>query len=320
MPRIVHALSSLCLLLGPTVAHAGPAPDSTRCPVLEEALVVGERLVVDGPASEGLSAEEAIAEVQLALACAPPAATTDVARVLRLQGALWVQQGAQDEADLAFASAARLDPAGWTPSFDAQLLARFEAAGTRSAQLGSGRLRLEPAPPDAFSTWLNGEETTLPAMVPSGLHLVQVVASYDAPAAPGVSRSARLALVFDQDDLVVDPGPVPLTPPWLDTGSAMPAAPKGPSVARITLLASGGVLAVGSGVTALLARAQSDRATSATSSFLKNPPSGDAAFTKGQKATLDEIDSAEAAQKVYAVSTWALLGLGVTSVGVAFVF
>lgn len=296
------------------LALAASALASDACPQLEPALLAAEQAAASGRAPD----DDPIEAVELALSCAPPVAPAQVARVLRAQGALWHLQGADEEATLAFASAARLDPAGWTESLGPALRERYQAAGARSDRLGSGRLSLSPAPPDAFSTWLDGEERSLPAFVPSGLHLVQVVAAYDAPVAPGLSRSARLALVFDQDDLVVDPGPVPLQPVWAG-GTEAALAPPGPSRTRVALLAGGGALALGSGITALIARAQATRAEAASQDFLDNPPAA-GSFDRQQQATLDEIDAAEAAQRAWAGTTWALLGLGVGSVGLAFAF
>ncbi len=298
-------------------ALAAPEADPPGCPALDPALAHAESVAAASPAADAAAAAAAMAPVEQALACAPPASPAAVARVLRVQGALWFRQGAAEEARLAFASAARIDPAGWTEGLGAELRQAFDAAGAQTDRLGSGRLSLSPAPPAAFGTWLDGAAQELPAFVPSGLHLVQVVAPFDAPVAPGRARSARLALVFDQDDLVVDPGPVPLQPAWMPTDGAAP--PRGPSRARVTLLASGGALAVGGGVTAMLARAQAGRAERASADFLQDPPS-EARFAAEQRATLDEIDKAEAAQKVWATSTWALLGLGATAVSVAFVF
>jgi hypothetical protein len=260
-------------------------------------------------AQDWLRAQRGIDALTEALGCGDPADPAQLGALFRAHGAALLAGGAADEARLAFAAAVQVDPAGRTLGLSAPAEAAFTDAGRSVGQLGAGTITLDPAPQPAFSVLLDGRPVRLPATAPAGAHLVQVMAPYDAPRAGSKARSARLVLLFDGEQLVVDPGPVSIEPApgtWDPPPTAAPAGRPRPELTR-PMLISAGSLALGAGAFWAGAAVQPGRAE-------------DAARLQDSKAALAGIDRAEALHRGLGITSYALLGLSASALTVGLIF
>jgi hypothetical protein len=257
----------------------GSAMAADDCPTMPAPALLSlvEESILEGRLDE---TAELTATFDAALGCAGAADPALVARALAVDG-LWRHfRGEADGAALAFASAHALDPGAWNPDYGADAQAAWERA-IAAAPAGAGTLAVEPALHPDLRPLIDGAPVTLPASVPVGFHLVQVVES------DGRARYASRALLLDPGEhVVVNTGPLAPLPPGPAPTAHKPTWP---------LWTAGGLAALGGGA-ALWA--------SSTSSALE------------QAGTVDDLNTAYRRQKVLAASAYTLSGLAAASLGV----
>lgn len=262
------ALLPLIVLLA-TPAHAA-------CP--DPAQVVGqvEQSVLD---ADFEAARAAMAQVEAAFGCSGTADSELLARTWLAEGAMAHVEGDSVGRDQAFASAARLAPGLWTEAFGSDLQALWQAAA--AAPTGTGSLALEGLQEDAVAL-VDGQPIQVPALLASGLYLVQ------ADASGGPPLFTRIVLVPDDQTLVVR----------VDAPGTEPAAVSHdePRPRKWPWFVAAGGTAVLAGTSAVLSISQDgaiDRAT-----------------------TGDELDAAYGRQRIYAIGSYGLAGASAVLVGI----
>ena len=262
----------LLLAVGAPALAADPCP-TVPAPAL---LSLVEESILEGRLDQ---TADLTATFDAAMACTTAAEPALVARALAIDG-LWRHfRGEADGAALAFASAHALDPGAWNPDYGADVHAAWDRA-IDAAPSGVGTLAIEPALHPDLHPLVDGAAVTLPATVPVGFHLVQVVE------ADGRARYASRALLLDPGELVtVNTGPLAPLPAHAEPSTPKPAWP---------LWTAGGLAALGGGA-ALWA--------TATSTALQ------------ESGNLSDLNAAYRRQKVLAASTYTLAGLSAASLG-----
>ena len=168
-------------------------------------------------------AAEALATAELGLSCGAWATPDLLARLWLVEGARAGLGGhALDAAD-AFAAAARVAPGRWDADLGPDLRRQYDAAVAQPAG-PPGELRVRPELPDLVVR-LDGAVVAQPAIVASGLHLVQV------GPANGPVIFGRLFLQPPDEILTVDTGissdwtPMDVTEPPPTVAGATPRDP-----------------------------------------------------------------------------------------------
>ena len=269
----------LLALLALPPALAAPAGEGCPQAPLDTLVAEAERSVLEGRLEDTPGALEG---VDARLACGPAATPPQVARALLVDGLFRHFSGEAEGAALAFASAHRLDASAFNPDYGAAVRAVYDAA-VAAAPSGAGALTLEPALHPELAVVLDGAPVALPAEVPVGLHVLQVV-EHDGPAV-----YAGRPLVLDPgEQVVVNTGP--LAPrPITDAPAPLARKPAWP------LLSAGG-LALAAGGTALWARSRRGPMSTAPS--------------------VDALNTAYGQQKALNAATWTLAGLSTVGLGV----
>jgi len=304
--RIIAAALTLGGLHGPAAAC-----EDLQGPVesIERQVILGDLEPIRG----------LLERAEAAVACAEQLPPTQLARLFRAEGAWLSLLGAEEEATLAFASAARLAPGRWSPALPADMEGTFKAASARQGELGTGTLRVEGQPLGIAIVEVNGQATGPRADLPAGLHTVRIRGEQ--------GHSGHLIMIYEGEVVVVEPrwrgapsavgaapapeiqpaapakapdstaAGAPLEPasaPAQASSAPLPPALPAPRPARVSwagpgrpwLIAAGGA-AVGAGVTAAVARAQIGRATTAE--------------------TLGQLQQAERTQLIMGVSSYSLM-------------
>ena len=309
-------LQPLLRFIAAGLALVGLHRPAAACEDLQGPVESIERQVILGDL-EPISA--LLERAEAAVACAEQLPPTLLARLFRAEGAWLSLLGADEEATLAFASAARLAPGRWSPALPAEMEGTFKAASERQGELGTGTLRVEGHPAGVAIVEVNGQATGPRADLPAGLHTVRIRGDQ--------GHSGHLIMIYEGEVVVVEPrwrgapsalaaAPAPLAQPAApapeptSTAAATPAMPESsaqastsplppaPRPARPTWAGPGrpwliaaGSAAVGAGVTAAVARAQIGRATTAE--------------------TAGQLQQLERTQLIFGVSSYSLmLGTG----------
>lgn len=266
------------------------AQDPASCEPAAAVVAHAEGLVVDGRFDDFPAV---MARFDEALSCGPPVDPLTLAAFLRATGAWLELSSLPDEAELAFRSAARLDPSGWTPAFGSTLKARFDAAAGTPPP-AEGAMRLAPPPSDpALAFHLDGVPSPSDRPLSAGLHAVQLVRTEDAPARVGEARFGRLVTVQPGEDVVVDPGI--LGPEEVPTSFLF--RPERPH----WLLGAAGTSIVAGVVAGTVGRLQGANLETSTKSIA-------------------DVNTAESKQQTLAVTGYTLLGLGTVGTAVYFAF
>lgn len=238
-----------------------------------------EEAVLDGRFE---AARSELARAEASFGCTGRADAPLLARLFLSEGAMAHIEGDAVVRDRAFASAGRVSPATWTPSFGSELRALWVAA--QGAERGEGELALEGLPAGAVAM-IDGQPVEVPLRLDSGLYLVQA----DQDGGPPVF--ARIVLVDRDQTLVVQVDPAAL---------GVEPAPASTTTARGRrkwpwLAAAGGAVAL-SATSAVLAKAQDPAMTDA--------------------GALGDLDAAYGRQKTFAYASYGLGGVGVALLGV----
>ena len=140
------------------------AADCNPAKALEDAeqLVLEARLDV---------ARQTLAEIEESYSCGALTAPDDLARAWLIEGALETIAGNTSDAEDVFRAARYVAPAVWLPSLGEKLKILYDNVATES--MGLGEIAVSGAPEGAFGA-VDGQESSFPAAIQSGLHLVQV--------------------------------------------------------------------------------------------------------------------------------------------------
>lgn len=122
------------------------------------------------------AAKTSLQQAEADFGCSSRVTRPLLARHLVVDGLFWFVQGDPTSAQTSFASAKALDPSVWIDDFGAETRAVYDQA---QVQPGAGGLVSENPVGPGFSVAVDGESVKLPADVPAGLHLVQVLDSED---------------------------------------------------------------------------------------------------------------------------------------------
>lgn len=227
--------------------------------------------------------EEARATTDLAEAafgCTGSADSALLARIWIAEGAMAHIEGDAASRDQAFASAQRIAPGAWTEAFGDDLEALWRSAADIDS--GTGQLDLEGLT-EGQVAMVDGQPVAVPALLASGLYLVQADDDGGPPA------FARIVLVPSDQTLVVRVDQD-------NVDSAQIVMEKPDRKGKWVWFAGAGAAAALAGTSALLANGQDGAMDSA--------------------ATMAELDGAYGRQKGFTYASYGLAGLGVACVGV----
>ena len=268
--RLAAPLAFL-LIATPSLALAEDCPDP------EAALGAAEQAVIDGRFED---ADARLTEVEAGFGCGSLATPGQIARMWRAVGARLTLSGDPAAARDAFEGAARLDPDGWTTGFGEAMEAEWRAAASAPTQAW-GALGLSPEP-TGFAPAVDGSLHEIPAQLPGGLHLVQVLDT------DGGALFARTVYLPPGGEVLVETGP-------LQSHAESEAAVVGKKKHRFpTFLVLAGASAAASGGMAALAMAQKPHYEEATD--------------------LDGLNGTHSTQQAFAYSSYGLAGLALTGV------
>jgi hypothetical protein len=191
--RLLPFLLLIEVVTGPAAAAACADPVDIVA-ALEQATMEGRFDVADR-ASDALVAS---------FGCGGPADKELVARLWLSRAVLAAARGDDAAATDALAAAKRVSPTTWNEMYGPTLRERWEQSASLPAG-AVGSLRLDSLPdgaphPDGAHSAIDGERVSLPAEVPSGLHLLQVGPS------PRNFTGAQVFYLPPGLELVLDPG------------------------------------------------------------------------------------------------------------------
>lgn len=259
------------------LAAASTAQAEAPCELPTDLALQAEHAVVEGRFDD---MEALVPRFEASLGCAPPIDPLTLAAFLRAEGAWFHLAGMEAEADMAFQSAARLAPREWTPAFGQQLRARFDSAADREAMV-TGTLDLDPKPADPhLVVHIDGRPAQTPVALEAGIHAFQLVRSEASSGAVGEARFGRLVAVFPSEDILVNPGVLPVETALVSTPS--------PRDRPVWLLATAGGATLLSGLAAAVALNQPAVASEAQS--------------------IQAVNAAERRQRTMAFTSYGLLG------------
>jgi hypothetical protein len=172
------------------------------CPSPAAALDVAERSVLYADLD---ACGSALAQVELAFACGPPAEARDLTRFWLVEGAYYLDKGDVAGAGLAFGGARRLAPGVWIEALGPERRAAYDAP----LPSGVGTIVVDADP--GGTTWIDGVVVSPPVVVAVGEHLVQ----HGAEGQPRYACLVSISAGQNHHVLVpaVEPSPAPAPAP-----------------------------------------------------------------------------------------------------------
>lgn len=240
--------------------------------ILKSALACDDPTALIGAAQSALlevrldDTKARLAEAEAAFACSEFVTPALLARMWQIDAVRLSLTGKAAASDDAFAASAQADPDVWDAAYGPDLRARYEAAAARPSPIG--HIALIP-PLENYQAMIDGRVTYLPAVVPAGLHLIQI-GPPEGPAA-----FARLFFLPDGENLEIETGLVEQAPAPVAEVAPEPTKKRRerPSKDRSTDGPSGGL----SGIASL---------GSAVMAVTAGPEAGDSFAGAGPRASL----------------------------------